>query len=404
MSVLKRVTITNFKKIEFADITPDGNLVKISGKNGQGKSSVLDAIAAALAGANKIDTPKPIRHGEDSAEIVLETEDLIVTRKFLKSGPKLEVTTVDGAKFPKAQAKLNDLIGNLSFDPMAFTRMSDKEQREELLSIVDLPFKLDEMDAERKALFDHRADIGRQSKAIGTVEWRDSLPAVEESASDLIQQIRQAQQRNDQVTQFRNKVGQLGEKHGLIRSQIEKLMEELKQVESQIHEGQQWLKTNGTTQDTAELEQRLATIEERNTEIRANLIEREKLTKQTDLDNEYDALTNKIAELDKSKADGLAAAKMPVDGLGFDAQGVTYNDIPLKQVNPGDVIIISTKIGMALNPKLKVMRIMEGSLLDSESMRDLEALAEKHGHQIWVEIVSDGSGPGIVLEEGRVKA
>ena len=39
-----------FKRLSAVDITPEGNTVIISGKNGQGKSSVLDAIWLALGG------------------------------------------------------------------------------------------------------------------------------------------------------------------------------------------------------------------------------------------------------------------------------------------------------------------------------------------------------------------
>ena len=49
-SIMKIVKLTaeNFKRLEAVEITPDGNTVLISGRNGQGKSSVLDSILAAL--------------------------------------------------------------------------------------------------------------------------------------------------------------------------------------------------------------------------------------------------------------------------------------------------------------------------------------------------------------------
>ena len=101
---------TNYKRAKHVKIEPDGSLVVVAGKNGQGKSSVLDSIAAALGGANSKTTPKPIRDGEDRAEIILETEELTVTRVFTPSGSRLTLTGKDGTKHTKAQAKRTDLV------------------------------------------------------------------------------------------------------------------------------------------------------------------------------------------------------------------------------------------------------------------------------------------------------
>lgn len=45
-----QLTAENVKRLTAVSIAPDGNLVQITGRNGQGKTSVLDAIWWALAG------------------------------------------------------------------------------------------------------------------------------------------------------------------------------------------------------------------------------------------------------------------------------------------------------------------------------------------------------------------
>lgn len=77
MSKIISLKARNYQRLVAVEITPEGNVVTINGKNGAGKSSVLDSITAALGGVNKRDIPKPIRDGEDSAEIALETDELI---------------------------------------------------------------------------------------------------------------------------------------------------------------------------------------------------------------------------------------------------------------------------------------------------------------------------------------
>ena len=118
----------NFKKIKAVDITPEDNTVIISGKNGQGKTSLLDSIFTALTGKSR-DLKKPIREGEDKATIEVDMGDYKVIRTFTEKNNNLKVVNKDGSVWPKPQTMLDDIIGRLSFDPLDFTRKKEKEQR-----------------------------------------------------------------------------------------------------------------------------------------------------------------------------------------------------------------------------------------------------------------------------------
>ena len=67
-----RFEAEHIKKIQVVQITPSGHVVEISGKNGAGKTSILDSIWWALAGT-RTHQPDPIpawaRQGADQAEI-----------------------------------------------------------------------------------------------------------------------------------------------------------------------------------------------------------------------------------------------------------------------------------------------------------------------------------------------
>jgi len=64
---------------------------------------------------------------------------------------------------------------------------------------------------------------------------------------------------------------------------------------------------------------------------------------------------------------------------------------------------VSAAIGMALNPRLKVMRIQDGSLLDGENLETLAEMARAKGFQIWIERVGGGDPGAIVIEDGSVQ-
>ena len=48
-SVVLHLRADNFKRLRAVDVRPNGSVVEIAGRNGQGKSSVLDAIMAAIS-------------------------------------------------------------------------------------------------------------------------------------------------------------------------------------------------------------------------------------------------------------------------------------------------------------------------------------------------------------------
>lgn len=64
----------------------------------------------------------------------------------------------------------------------------------------------------------------------------------------------------------------------------------------------------------------------------------------------------------------IAASHMPVPGLGIQDGIVTYNNVPFDQASSAEQLRISVAIAMAANPTLRILRITDGSLLDSKNM------------------------------------
>ncbi len=115
-------------------------------------------------------------------------------------------------------------------------------------------------------------------------------------------------------------------------------------------------------------------------------------------------LTDAIAAREKQKVDAITAAEMPVEGLGFGDGEVTYGGIPFEQASDAERLRVSVAIAMASNPKLRVIRVRDGSLLDEEALKALAGIAHDRDYQVWIERV-DGSGKvGVVMEDGAVIA
>lgn len=403
--------VENFKRINAVHINPDPTnpLVEISGANAQGKSSVIEALWSALessSAAKATRTTKPVRDGEKKATVRVDLGDIIVTRTWTDTGTtKLEVTSAEtGAKYPSPQKLLDGLMGKLSFDPLAFTRMSSKEQVNTLLDLVDLDVDLDELAKEREAVFSQRTDVGREKKALGTIpSINEDLPAEETSASEIIGRLRAAQQQAAKNAEAIHNLEAYRQRVQDIEAEIKELQERLEAGNRYVAEVEQQVANLPTPESEDELNEQLATVEERNAAIRANNQARDAASRANDLDTQYQELTDQIAAIDTRKNDALSTAKFPLEGLSFDADGVTFQGVPLGQASSAEQIRVSCALAAAMNPNVRVMRVEDGSLLDRDSRKMLAELAAEQDFQVWMELVDETGTVGIVIEDGHVK-
>ncbi len=123
--------IRNFAGILEADIVP-GKVTVFAGKNRQGKTSILNAVRAALEGA----APETIHQGAKSAEILIDLEEITVDRRITPGGQRVEVLNAEGFKRPAPQTYLCSLLGATQFNPMEFHRAKKVDRTKMLLEAV----------------------------------------------------------------------------------------------------------------------------------------------------------------------------------------------------------------------------------------------------------------------------
>lgn len=424
----------NFKRLKVVNITPDGNVVQITGANGHGKSSVLDAIYAALAGATAL-PGKPVRKGEDKAMIRLDLGEIIVTRKFTANGAtSLTVESANGARFPSPQRMLDDLLGALTFDPLAFTKMEPKQQIEQVRGLVKLDVDVDALRGRNKTDFEARTELNRDATRLkgqlaGIVFPADTPVELIDTAA-LTDELEQAGQKNTELEQRKARretataaVQQKRSDGGKLAAEAVELRQRAQQAFEQAikeAEGKEALSTAAHNEamtleqrlqsaealpepvDTAEVKAKIAKAQATNKAValrqQADKVKTEleqKTAAAADLTTAMDARTAQIA-------DAIARAKFPVEGLAFADSEVTFNDLPLSQASDAEKLQISMAIAMAANPKLRVLRIKEGSLLDSHALKLLAETAAAHDYQIWLEKMDESGKIGIVMEDGAV--
>lgn len=397
----------NIKKLKVVDITPTKDFIQITGKNGSGKTSVLDAIWWALVGGKAIQG-KPIRTGEEKATIRLDLGEMVVTRKFTQGGTTLVVENAEGFRAPSPQAMLDALIGHLTFDPLEFSRMDAKKQFDTLRHIVPLPIDLDKMAEDDKKDHEKRRDINRDIK---TLEGQITGITVPEDAPDepvimasLLEQLQEAENQNAILQEEENRQQQY-------HADIKKMKVRIEAIEEELITAKQHLKNleDETVsfdqiiyQSTDSIKARIAGAEAINQAHQAKKRKGELNASIALKTKESFDITGKIQARADSKVKAMKESNMPIDGLIFGDGEVLFNDIPFTQLCSAEQLRISVAIAMAANPKLKIIRIKDGSLLDDDGLRMIQEASAAKDYQVWVEKVDASGKIGIVMEDGEV--
>lgn len=427
----------NIKRLLAVTIKPNGNMVEITGKNGAGKTSVLDSIWWALEGQKNIQAV-PIRKGATSAKIKLDMGELKVTRTFNASRDaktkeltgdfttSIVVENEQGARFPSPQAVIDGLLGALSFDPLAFTRMKPVEQLETLRRFVpDVDF--DSIDRLNHGDFAKRTEINRQAKDLRARESGIVVPAkvpeeVDEAA--LVAELEAAGKQNAELETRKSRreaataemATQVAQAAGY-DARCAKLKAEIAELNNAAVD----LRTKATATeanfskagpmpepvDTAPVKLKIQEAGANNRTAReAKRLAEEKARLATDAEALEKQASDLTAAMEKRKADKAAAiaqAKMPIEGIGFGDGVVLMNDVPFEQASDAEQLRASIGIAAAMNPKLRVIRVRDGSLLDEDAMKMLAEFADANDLQVWIERVDSSGRVGFVLEDGEVK-
>lgn len=181
-----KLTIRNILGIESLELQP-GAVTTITGKNGSGKTSILEAIRGVIAGGHDATL---IRQGQEAGEVVMVLEDGTEVRK--RVGPKgstLSARDGDGKKLPEPKALIERLIDSISANPVQFLTAPPARRAQYLLDVMPVSIDtaklcetlggdwwqdylpagrsgLDALDAVRKGIYDDRTGINRAAKEL----------------------------------------------------------------------------------------------------------------------------------------------------------------------------------------------------------------------------------------------
>ena len=402
MVKINTLELENIKRIKAVTLTPSkSGLTIIGGRNGQGKTSVLDAIAWALGG-EKFKPSSPARDGSVvPPHLKIELSNGLIVERSGDSS-RLKVTDPNGKK--GGQQLLNEFVETLALDLPKFMSANSKAKADTLLKIIGVGDELKRLDDEEQRLYNQRTEIGRiadqKEKFAREMPVYLGLPDEPISASELIKSQQEILARNGENQRKRAKLAEIQREYNAKAEELERLTKRVEELKSDLEIA---LKTAEALEDesTAEIEENIENIEELNAKIRANLDRERAETEAAEIRAQYNELTAKIDDTRAARSKLLNGADMPLAGLSVKDGELTYNGAKWDCMSGSEQLKISTAIVRKLNPNCGFVLLDKLKQMDADTLREFGKWLETEGLQVIATRVSTGGECSVIIEDGE---
>lgn len=440
---IKRLELRNFQAIKdfSADFTGDVYLVK--GENEVGKSTILKSIVCLLTG----ERDAVLRNGEKNgfAKMVIggDGKEYTVELRFTENDPRgtISIKAKDGMRSTNV-SMLRTILNYRNFDAEEFARWSETaEGRRKQIQVVmglmppEIANRIKTIDAEVLVAKESRKTVNANIKYKET-----ELQSIKAQLSDgdietytepidltvLMQESNKAAEQRVKAENVKMQMASLESELANIPKERERLAADLErakkayedakafcnrsienvaaqetEIKDKISKAEQWL-SEYDAQPKEDAAEKLAAAQNHN--AKCNIVKMFH-AKQTEVDAERTKADKLNADLDayaKERAELVAAAKFPIDGLSFGEDGLTLNDVPfvVGKVSDSQIMEVAAKLVIASNPTVSIFRIGRGESLGAKRLQSIVNLAKENGFQGFIEQVERGQET-ISVEEYR---
>lgn len=416
---ISSLELENVKRVRALSLEPTADgLTVIGGGNGQGKTSVLDAIAWALGG-NRKRPDRPTREGSATpAQLRVELSNGIVVERKGKNGA-LTVTDPEGRR--AGQALLDSFVEELAIDLPRFMAMSDREKADELLGIVGIGEELDNLDRDLERARSARLAKGQEKRAKAKVAeeapWYPDAPEEPMSAADLLAEQQAAQATNMENERIRAAADRAERDHERAVSELSEALRALAaateraeaarraaSAASEAAKAAREMADACADADTTDLDVRIGEVDRVNEMVRAN---RERARLQAEADDaeaQYRELDEDCDELQRSRVALLEGADMPLDGLSVEDGRLMYRGAAWGEMSGSEQLRVATAIVRRVKPECGFVLVDKLEQMDPSTLREFGEWAQSQGLQVIGTRVATDETCTVVIEDGRAVA
>ncbi len=422
---IQKIKIANLLGIEELEFDP-GKFTLIEGKNGSGKTSILESIKHALNGGHDA---KLLRNGSDKGEIVLVLDDGVqLTKTVTPNKSDVKIFDKEGNRINKPQTYIDRLIDMLSVNPVQFLTADKKNRVNYLLEAIPMKLTKDHLEKSLngmsgrvrddlnghalevigriyKQFYDERTGINRALK-----EKSATMTQLKESVSDFNSSPKEI---TDKIKVLENKKGEMESKKSMfmeqaVRNRMKKLddeeerfREEVNRLRLEHEENKEAIHNHFDSQKTdiqSKFEEKylpllseLTLLQEQAKQYASHEKTRE-LVEQfhrecQNLKEESEKLSGALTGLDNLKEDLLR--ELPIQGLEIKEGEIYCKDIIFDKLNTAEQVKIAVEVAKLRANELGIICVDGIERLDNDTFNEFKHKAIESGLQMIVTKVGD---------------
>lgn len=402
----------NFRRLRFAhvQIEEGGRLLRVTGKNKQGKTSLLEGALALFRGTRQVpeealndDATKGRLWGRFSNGFIIE-------RRFTQAAPKgyLKIVGKDGGEHK--QTLIDQWLGGSDADPMYLWALDPKKRRELLLRLAGegVEAELQRLAAEAQRIEEVRKPFNSTVQRVNRLKPPEVEKPEPVDVADLMGRYQGLQKAAREIEDHSRELAQARNAHEQAQLAVKEAEATLARLRGVLDEQAQRLADLQEVDMGPDPSEELAQVREA---LNRADQDRDALAKWSAYEAELsagEAAAEKAKEL-TAERDALleerqklvAGLDTGVPGLTFDAEGepLIYGK-PEAYLSGAQRVTFAADVCFASNPQLKLLLIDEGDALDDDSLAQLATRGAEKGFHVLV-CTLGREGPGeIVVDDG----
>jgi hypothetical protein len=425
---LVKINIKNVLGIKEMEINPNGNVVEISGRNGLGKTSIMESIKDALGVS---EYSQLLRNGETKGSVVLDLGAMKITKNYKPSGDTTKLQEVSGitgamSDIGRPAGVIKSLVNPNSVDPVRLLTAKPKELLDVVLGAIPLTVTTERMasifgsqvsyDSNEHALvvlskqtgivMEGRKLVNRDAKTFGITADQlratlpDDIPVTEELQDqinnnlDKIEGIRGASRKAGRIArgEFSEGLAKLGSEFEELSDYIEKqndLLNTAKQELSAKSAEHQAMLNAQTAANEKAIEDELDKADEyqnHNVEL-SNEIASLKVYENTQsqvkdyeskiatVTKQSDVMTKQLKAIEDYKSE--LCQDLPIKGLTIEGGKLSMNGIPFQTLNTAARVDLVLELAKLSAGTLGFVMLDNSEMLDKDTYTEFMAKASE---------------------------
>lgn len=408
--------IENVKRVRAVSLEPSQNgLTVIGGRNGQGKTSVLDAIAYALGGEKY--RPSSFQNSEGMAPGSINVT-LSNGLQVFRGGKNASLKVTDPSGLRAGQKLLDGFVEELALNLPKFMQMDDRRKAGVVLQTLGIADELERLDQAEERAYNERklqnADADRKKKYADELPEFPDVPEEPLSAADMTARMTAALQANAAHAEARKHIEWLkvqvrqGETScNQLRARLAELTADLARQEQETADLRQTLAQAQQTPveadvDTAAIQAELESIDAINSKVRTNLEKRKAMDIAAEAQELAILADQKVRQIREERNALLDSVKMPLEGLTVEKGLLIYKGRQWDCMSSMEQFRVAVAVCRRLKPECGFVLLDRLEAFDLGQLQEFNAWLKEQGMQAIATRVSEGGECSIIIEDGCV--